>query len=29
MGYRRWRLFFEIEFPLATPVIVAGLRIAR
>jgi osmoprotectant transport system permease protein len=28
MGYRRWRLFFEIELPLAIPVIVAGLRIA-
>jgi osmoprotectant transport system permease protein len=28
MGYRRWRLFVEIELPLATPVIVAGLRIA-
>jgi osmoprotectant transport system permease protein len=28
MGYTRWRMFFEIELPLATPVIVAGLRIA-
>jgi osmoprotectant transport system permease protein len=28
MGYRTWRLFFEIELPLALPVIVAGLRIA-
>lgn len=28
MGYRPWRLFFEIELPLALPVIVAGLRIA-
>jgi osmoprotectant transport system permease protein len=28
MGYRRWRLFFEIELPNALPVIVAGLRIA-
>jgi osmoprotectant transport system permease protein len=28
MGYRPWRMFFEIELPLATPVIVAGLRIA-
>ena len=28
MGYRRWRLFLEIELPLALPVIVAGLRIA-
>jgi osmoprotectant transport system permease protein len=28
MGYRRGRLFWEIEFPLALPVIVAGLRIA-
>jgi len=28
MGYRPWRMFFEIELPLATPVIIAGLRIA-
>jgi osmoprotectant transport system permease protein len=28
MGYRRARLFWEIELPLALPVIVAGLRIA-
>jgi osmoprotectant transport system permease protein len=28
MGYRRGRLFWEIELPLALPVIVAGLRIA-
>ena len=28
MGYGRRRLFFEIELPLALPVIVAGLRIA-
>ncbi len=28
MGYRRIRLFFEIELPLALPVIIAGLRIA-
>lgn len=28
MGYRRVRLFWEIELPLALPVIVAGLRIA-
>jgi len=28
MGYGRLRLFFEIELPLALPVIVAGLRIA-
>ena len=28
MGYKRWRMFFEIELPLATPVIIAGLRIA-
>ncbi|MDP8959800.1 MAG: ABC transporter permease [Actinomycetota bacterium] len=28
MGYRRWRLFMEIELPLALPVIIAGLRIA-
>lgn len=28
MGYRRTRMFLEIEFPLALPVIVAGLRIA-
>ncbi len=28
MGYTRWRMFFEIELPLATPVIIAGLRIA-
>ncbi len=27
-GYRRWRMFYEIELPLALPVIVAGLRIA-
>jgi osmoprotectant transport system permease protein len=28
MGYRRTRLFLEVELPLALPVIVAGLRIA-
>lgn len=28
MGYRTWRMFFEVELPLATPVIIAGLRIA-
>jgi len=28
MGYGRRRLFFEIELPLALPVIIAGLRIA-
>ena len=28
MGYRRWRMFVQIEVPLALPVIVAGLRIA-
>jgi len=28
MGYTRWRMFVEIELPLATPLIVAGLRIA-
>ena len=28
MGYRRWRMFLQIEVPLALPVIVAGLRIA-
>jgi osmoprotectant transport system permease protein len=28
MGYRRSRLFWEIQLPLALPVIVAGLRIA-
>lgn len=28
MGYRRVRLFVEIELPLALPVIIAGLRIA-
>lgn len=28
MGYRRWRLLFEIELPHALPVIVAGVRIA-
>ncbi len=28
MGYKPWRMFFEIELPLATPVIIAGLRIA-
>jgi osmoprotectant transport system permease protein len=28
MGYRRARLFLQIELPLALPVIVAGLRIA-
>jgi osmoprotectant transport system permease protein len=28
MGYRRTRMFFEIELPLATPIIIAGLRIA-
>ena len=28
MGYKPWRMFFEIELPLATPLIIAGLRIA-
>jgi osmoprotectant transport system permease protein len=28
MGYRPARLFFEIELPLALPVIIAGVRIA-
>jgi osmoprotectant transport system permease protein len=28
MGYKPWRMFFEIELPLASPVIIAGLRIA-
>ena len=28
MGYKRWRMLFEIELPLAAPVIIAGLRIA-
>jgi osmoprotectant transport system permease protein len=28
MGYRRTKRFFEIELPLALPVIIAGLRIA-
>ena len=28
MGYRRLRRFFEIELPLAAPVIIAGIRIA-
>jgi osmoprotectant transport system permease protein len=28
MGYRRWRSLAEIEFPLALPVIISGLRIA-
>lgn len=28
MGYRRGRLFLEIELPLALPVIIAGVRIA-
>lgn len=28
MGYTRRRLFFEIELPLALPVIIAGVRIA-
>lgn len=28
MGYTRWRMFAEIELPLALPLIVAGLRIA-
>lgn len=28
MGYRPVRMFFEIELPLALPVIIAGLRIA-
>lgn len=28
MGYRRWRMFVQIEVPLALPVIVTGLRIA-
>ena len=28
MGYGRWRLLTRVEFPLALPVIVAGLRIA-
>ena len=28
MGYEPWRLFLQIELPLALPVIVAGIRIA-
>ena len=28
MGYQRGRMFWEIQFPLALPVIIAGLRIA-
>jgi osmoprotectant transport system permease protein len=28
MGYRRWRMFAQVEIPLALPVIIAGLRIA-
>lgn len=28
MGYRRWRLFWEIEAPLALPAIMAGVRVA-
>jgi osmoprotectant transport system permease protein len=28
MGYTRWRMFVEIELPLALPVILAGVRIA-
>jgi osmoprotectant transport system permease protein len=28
MGYTRWRMFAEIEMPLALPLIIAGLRIA-
>ena len=28
MGYGRWRMFVQIEIPLALPVIIAGLRIA-
>lgn len=28
MGYGRTRMFWEIELPIATPVIIAGLRIA-
>jgi osmoprotectant transport system permease protein len=28
MGYRRWRLLWEIELPLALPAIMAGIRIA-
>lgn len=28
MGYRRWRMFTSVEFPLALPVVIAGLRIA-
>lgn len=28
MGYRRWRMFADIELPLALPVVVAGIRIA-
>ena len=28
MGFRRWRMFAQIEVPLALPVIIAGVRIA-
>jgi osmoprotectant transport system permease protein len=28
MGFRRWRMFARIEFPLALPVVLAGVRIA-
>lgn len=28
MGFRRWRMFTSIEFPLALPVVIAGVRIA-
>jgi osmoprotectant transport system permease protein len=28
MGYSRWRMLWQIEVPLATPVIVAGVRVA-
>jgi osmoprotectant transport system permease protein len=28
MGFKRWRMFAEIELPLALPVIIAGVRIA-
>lgn len=28
MGFRKWRRFVQIEFPLALPVVIAGVRIA-
>ncbi len=28
MGFGRWRIFFEVQLPLATSAIIAGLRIA-